>query len=116
MNNNQKQGLDERLDALLREWKSPTPSPHFEAAVWRRIRSTPATEPFGDTMLTLIKDWLLPQPAWVPVMALVVAVVLGAWAGSWQAWSGRHDLAHEPLLQARTLAGSYLAMNRGETR
>ena len=107
---------DARLSALLREWKVGEPKANFDAAVWRRIRvaSTPESQAVPATANW--RDWLFPRVAWVTAMAVALGVVVGVWAG-FHAPGVRNE--HEgagPLLQHRTLAGSYLVMVTGDTR
>jgi len=101
---------DEQLSVLLRQWPAVDPSLRFEAAVWRRLRAVPATQPTGlwDRWL----DGFLPHPIWAGAAAASVALVIGFLAGLTtpdRAWSGGHDT--HPLLHPRTLMGTYAALS-----
>ena len=106
---------DERLSAVLREWKGVDPRAGFEAAVWRRIGAG-VTEARGFSLIRIIRDRILPQPAWATALAATAAILIGVWAGlSLPAMRDSRQTV-EPLLQTNTLAGSYLAMVAGESR
>jgi hypothetical protein len=101
---------NEQLSVLLREWPAVDPSLRFEAAVWRRLRAVPATQPtrLWDRWL----DGFLPHPIWAGAAAASVALVIGFLAGLTtpdRAWAGGHDT--HPLLHPRTLMGTYAALS-----
>ncbi len=100
---------DERLGALLRQWDGIEPRTNFEASVWRRIHSTPATvtrEFWPDVWRGLFA----PPMAWANAALVAVASLAGVWAGT---ALPRESRAADPLLYAETLAGSYLNMMTG---
>jgi len=102
---------EDRLNAVLGEWRGVKPPANFEAAVWGRIRAVSASESFGGWLARILGDAILPPSAWATSMAAALAILIGVlWAGQ-----GRHQ-ADEPLLHSRTLAGAYLAMATGGTR
>lgn len=107
---------EDRLEAVLREWKELHPPANFEAMVWRRIRTVPVSEPLWIRFAGSLRDALLFQPAQVTAVAASLAILVGVWVGlRAPAGTDRH-LAEEPLLHSRTLAGSYLAMATGVNR
>jgi len=107
---------DESLSALLEHWKGMEPRDNFEAGVWRRIHTASLLERRGVTVAEFLRDWLLPQPAWVTGLAAALAVLVGIWAGISAPATRDGRQANEPLLHAQTLAGSYLAMMAGGPR
>jgi hypothetical protein len=115
-NTDERPPADDRLDALLSQWRAIEPAADFEAGVWRRIRSAAAAEPHGLTLIDIMRDWIVPQPAWSSAIAAAAAILIGIWAGSSAPSARAGRQAAEPLLQAQTLAGSYLTMVTGETR
>jgi hypothetical protein len=116
MDNRINKADDGRVDALIREWKSPPPGASFEAAVWRRIRASPRVQPAWIRVLEALRDSFAPQPVWVPAMVVLAAVLLGTGVGFLSSGTDRHHLVSEPLLESRTLAGAYLAMSTGGVR
>ena len=71
---------DQRLNALLRQWREVEPKANFEANVRRRIRLAQPEEPERVTLA----DWLrrlLSQPVFSMVAATVIAVFAGVWGG-----------------------------------
>lgn len=107
---------DERLSMLLREWKGATSPPNFEAAVWRRIRIASAPEQRRLRLVTTLREWLVPRPAWANTMAAAAGIVVGVGLAFSTPVAHGGRSAAEPLLDSQTLAGSYLAMVTGETR
>ncbi len=106
---------DERLSALLQQWKSVEPQANFEAAVWRRIRADQVVDRGSWRFVETWREWLAPLPAWVNVAAAAGIVVgVGMGLSTPAAPGGRQ--ADEPLLHSQTLAGSYLAMATGRTQ
>jgi hypothetical protein len=101
---------DEKLHALLKQWRDIEPPANFEANVWRQIRA--AAEPVIETVnwIDLIGR-LLWQPAWSVVTAMVVALVVGIWGGiasvPRQVDAPKTELQ---FLSTGTLAGSYAQM------
>jgi anti-sigma-K factor RskA len=107
---------DERLSALLQQWKSVEPQADFEAAVWRRIRADRAADRdrrrFGETW----REWLDPLPAWVNVAAVAAGIVVGVGMAFSAQPSHVGRQTNDPLLHSQTLAGSYLAMATGRNQ
>jgi hypothetical protein len=102
-----------RLKALLRDWKTPEPTPDFNAAVWRRIRATPAPLvriAFAD----LVRQWIVPHPVWTGAVATTAALIAGVFLGV--SLPAAHPVVADnaSLLHNQTLAGSYLAMVSGD--
>jgi hypothetical protein len=101
---------DDRLSALLKQWRDIEPRGNFETNVWRQIRV--AATPAVDTVnwIDLIGR-LLWQPAWSVVAAMVVAVIVGVWGGiaSVPRQIDR-PTAELRFLSSGTLAGSYAQM------
>ncbi len=94
---------DDKLKALLAQWRSPEPGPGFEAGVWRRIRPEPLE---NRGWLAHGRAWLGAQPAWVNAVALFLGILLGAYAALTPAPAGRGTARLKP----GTLAGNYVAM------
>ena len=109
-------GNDDKLRALLRQWRDIEPQGSFEANVWRQIRTAAAERPERLSLVEAIGR-LLWQPAWSVAAALVVALAIGVWGGV--AVNSRHvDTSRDELqfLASGTLAGSYLEMSGKEAR
>ena len=107
---------DERLSALLHEWKEMEPRANFEADVRRRIRAASMPSRLGLVVLTVLREWLVPRPAWVSAAAAAAGVVAGVGLAfsAPAARDGRQT--PEPLMSSKALAGSYLALATGGTR
>jgi hypothetical protein len=106
---------NERLSALLHEWKDIEPQANFEAAVWRRIRAVSTPEQRRFTTATTL-EWFTPHPVWVNAMAVAAGIAVGVGlAFSTPAMRDIHQ-TDETLLRSQTLAGSYLAMLAEGTR
>jgi hypothetical protein len=108
-------GADERLTALMREWKDIEPGAGFDAAVRARVRSGASPE----SAEAAERGWwwirVLPEPTWATALAAALAVVLGTLAGAaGPARVGRQT--PEPLFHPQTLAGSYLSAVTGGAR
>ena len=103
---------DERLGALLRRWDGIEPRTNFEASVWRRIHSAPATEARG-FQPGVLRGLVAPPMVWANAALVAVAILAGVWAGTARP---RESRAVDPLLYAETLAGSYLNMVTGGTQ
>ena len=99
---------DDRLRALLRQWRDIEPPGNFEANVWRRIRVAEAERPERVSLLDAIGR-LLWHPAWSVAAALFVAVLVGVWGGV-ASTSRPTDTSRAELqfMAPGTLAGSYL--------
>lgn len=89
---------DDKLHALLRQWRDIEPAGSFEANVWRRIRQSARPEPVG------WRDWL-PQPAWGLAAAVIVGVVVGAGSG-WLAAPVTPAAEQLGFLAPQTLTGA----------
>jgi hypothetical protein len=107
---------DERLSALLQQWKSVEPQADFEAAVWRRIRADRVADRGRRRFVESWREWLAPLPAWVNVAAAAAGIVVGIGMGFSMAAAPGGRQADEPLLHPQTLAGSYLTMATGRTQ
>ncbi len=107
---------DERLSALLREWKGWEPSSGFEVAVWRRIRSASVPEQRRLPVIELLREWFVPRPVWANALAAAAGIAIGI--GLAFSIPGARDRRQNdlPLLSSQTLSGSYLAMVTGGTR
>ena len=107
---------DDKLRALLQQWRDIEPKGNFETNVWRQIR-TAAAERAERVSLVEAIGRLLWQPGWSVALALFVAVVVGVWGGV-ASMSPRTDTTKAELqfLSSGTLAGSYLQMGTKETR
>ena len=107
---------DDKLRALLRQWRDIEPRGNFEANVWRQIRTASAERREGISLVEAIGR-LLWQPAWSVAAALVVALVIGVSSGI--AVNSRHadtSRAELQFLASGTLAGSYLEMGGKQSR
>ena len=107
---------DDKLGALLKQWRDIEPRGNFEANVWRRIRTAAAKD--APERLSLIEAMgrLLWRPAWSVVAAVAIALVVGVWGGI---AAGPHQDASKmelKFLAPGTLAGSYLEMGAKESR
>ena len=107
---------DDKLRALLRQWRDIEPRGNFEANVWRQIRTAAAERPERVSLAETIGR-LLWQPAWSVAATLVVALAVGVWGGV-ASVSRRADTSKAELqfLSSGTLAGSYLQMGAKESR
>ncbi len=107
---------DDKLSALLKQWRDIDPPTNFEANVWRQIRvaAAPAVDPVN--WIELIGR-LLWQPAWSVVAAVVVALVVGIWGGITSVPRQINTPTAElQFLSSGSLAGSYAQMTSRETR
>ena len=109
-------GESEPLSALLQLWEGVEPEAGFEAGVWRRIRTGTTPVCRREPRAGPYPGWLMLRPAWVTGYAAAAAVIVGIGMGllSQQIFPDR-PTAH-PLLQSRTVAGTYLAVSTGESR
>ena len=107
---------DDKLKALLKQWRDIEPKGNFEANVWRQIRVSDAERAERVSLVEAIGR-LLWQPGWSMAVALLVAVAVGVWGGV-ASMSPRTDTTKAELqfLAPGTLAGSYLQMETKETR
>ncbi len=103
-------GHDDRLRALLRQWRDIEPPANFEANVRRRIRLTQSEEP---ERITWAAAWQ--RLLWRPSLAVAVAVVVSASVSFWAKPAGpaRMELG---FLSAGTLTGGYLQATAKEAR
>lgn len=88
MNTNQPRHEDERLRALLKEWKAkPALPPSFQEQVWRRIERAEAQPVISVTLWTVWTNWIaavLPRPA-LATAYLALLLASGATVGWAQA-------------------------------
>ncbi len=113
LGNGRAQAGDKRLVELLREWKGVTPSAGFEAAVWRRIRSASEPEQRHQPVITLLREWFVPRPAWVNTLAAAAGIVIGIGLAFSNPGARDQRQGGQPLLRSQTLSGAYLAMVSG---
>jgi hypothetical protein len=100
-------GNDDKLKALLKQWRDIEPKANFEANVWRRIRLTEAEQPESVTIVEWLQR-LLWQPAFSVVAAVAIALAVGAWGGVRSAPQRPNRQQSElGFLSPGTLAGSY---------
>ena len=107
---------DDKLRALLQQWRDIEPRGNFEANVWRQIRTADAARS-ERVSLAEAMGRLLWQPAWSVSAAIMVAVVVGVWGGIASA-PRQTDTSKAELqfLSSGTLSGSYLQMGAKESR
>jgi hypothetical protein len=99
---------DDKLDALLKQWRGIEPKGSFEANVWRQIRTADGKRS-KPTSLIEVMGRLLLQPAWSVCAALAVALLLGVWGGIASASRATGTSQAElQFLAPGTLAGSYV--------
>jgi hypothetical protein len=107
---------DDKLRALLRQWRDIEPRGSFEANVWRQIRTAAAERREGMSLVEAIGR-LLWQPAWSVAAALVLALALGVWSGvASNPRPADTSGAELQFLASGTLAGSYLEMGGNRSR
>jgi hypothetical protein len=107
---------DDKLGALLRQWRDIEPKGNFEANVWRQIRTT-AAERRERVSLVEAMGRLLWQPAWSVAAALMLALAVGLWGGVASAPRHTDTLKAElQFLASGTLSGSYLQLGAKESR
>ena len=107
---------DKHLGALLHQWRDIEPQPGFDAAVWRRIRTDSIPDPRALLLTSFLREWILPHPIWASAAAAAVAIVAGVLVGVSAPTARASHFTNKPLLHARTLTGTYLAMVTGEAR
>jgi hypothetical protein len=99
---------DDKLRALLKQWRDIEPPGNFEANVWRQIRLAADKRPARVGLIEAMGR-LLWRPAWSVAAALLVAALVGVWGGvastPRQTDTSRAELQ---FLGPGTLAGSYL--------
>ena len=99
---------DDKLRALLKQWRGIGPKANFEANVWRRIRLAPDKRPLRIGLIETMGQ-LLCQPAWSVAAALLVATLVGVWGGVVSTPRQTNTTQTElQFLGSGTLAGSYL--------
>ena len=106
---------DERLSALLRQWKGTEPTAAFKAAVWRRIRTASAQETYALPEITLRPRWSVLRAAWANAATVAAGIVIGVGLALF-APAREGGRTHEPLVQSHTLAGAYVALVTGGNR
>ncbi|MGA2604064.1 MAG: hypothetical protein ABSG14_07535 [Verrucomicrobiia bacterium] len=107
---------DDKLRALLRQWRDIEPPGNFEANVWRQIWLAADKRPARVGLIEAMGR-LLWQPAWSVTAALLVAALAGVWGGVASA-PRQTDTSRAELqfLGPGTLAGSYLQGSAKELR
>jgi len=93
---------DDKLSALLRQWRDVEPAGNFEANVRRRIRLANAESSRPSWLAGLL--W---RPA--VAVAVVVSIVFGSSAGI---LSANRQHAEMQFMSAGTLAGGYERLTR----
>ncbi len=94
---------DEKLSALLRQWRDVEPAGNFEANVRRRIRLATAEAPRQSWLVELL--W---RPAFAVAAAVVLSVAIGSSAGVMTAAKSLRSTRGElQFMSAGTLAGGY---------
>ena len=101
---------DDKLSALLKQWRSIEPTASFESDVWRRIRLAQTTEPARGSLLDLLGQ-LWHRPALAISTAAIASVLLGVSAGLLTT-SRATPIARSEMqfLSAGTLAGGYVQL------
>lgn len=107
---------DERLSALLSAWQDKEPSAEFNAGVWQRIRGASRSPTQGVSVLRLCYRGILPHPGWATALASSAAIMIGIAAGLSSRASPENHAGSNPLFHGQTLAGTYLAMAKGDIR
>jgi hypothetical protein len=103
---------DNKLRALLHQWRDIEPAGNFEANVRRRIRLATAEAPQQSWLVELL--W---RPAFAVAAALVVSVAIGSSAGIMTAAkSARASRGELQFMSAGTLAGGYVKLASESTR
>lgn len=99
---------EDKLRALLKQWRDIEPRASFEANVWRQIRVATDQRPEPVSWFEAMGH-LLWQPAWSVAVALFLALFVGVWGGV-SSSSGPADTSRAELqfMAPGTLAGSYL--------
>lgn len=95
---------DPQLSDLLRQWKAPTVSGHFDQDVWRRIRQR-KPEP--------VPAWWqlwIASPLRLGVVTALLVVALGGWAGRQSTPVGPPAFAFGG---GNTVTGAYLHLTKG---
>ena len=112
--NSKEQEADTQLSSLLNKWKDISPQADFEAAVWERIQSAPASEPRHSGLVTTLREWFVPCSVWVNTMAAAAGVIIGIrLAFSTTVEDARHSMIL-PLPHSETMANAYFATITGE--
>jgi hypothetical protein len=107
---------DDKLQALLKQWRDIEPQGNFEANVWRRIRVAADHHAERVSLIDAIGR-LLWQPAWSIAVALFVAALVGVWGGV-ASTSRSMDTSRSELqfMAPGTLTGSYLQSTAKESQ
>lgn len=107
---------DEKLSALLKQWRDIEPRANFEANVWRRIRLAQAEQPEHVSPIEFLQR-LLWRPALATAAAVTISVIVGSSAGVLSI-SQRPKVASGELdfLSRGSLAGSYLMAGTEKSR
>ena len=67
---------DDKLRALLNQWRGIEPKASFETDVWRRLRLAQTAEPARVSLFDLLRQMLW-RPTLAVSMAAIVSVLLG---------------------------------------
>jgi len=98
---------DNELRRLIGQWREVEPAPDFNDRVWHRIRSS---EPAPFHWRNRIRAWVVPEPIWAAVAAVILGLFIGAAAGLRPGGSAGTDFA---LLKPGTVSGNYVLMISG---
>ncbi len=100
---------DDKLRALLKQWRDIEPPGNFEDNVWRRIRLAEAEKPERVSVIELLaRNWLY-KPAMSIAAAVAVSLILGSSLGVLTAPKSASAAPRElRFLSTGTLAGGYL--------
>jgi hypothetical protein len=100
---------DEKLSALLKQWRDIEPRANFEANVRRRIRLAETEEPERVSVIELLlRNWLY-KPAMSIAAAVAVSLILGSSLGVLTSPRSASVAPRElGFLSTGTLAGGYL--------
>lgn len=101
---------DEKLSALLKQWRGIEPKANFETDVWRRIRSAQTEEPERVSLIDLLRQ-LLWRPTLAVSTAAIVSVMIGLSGGLLTASKSTMTARSEMrFMSAGTLAGGYVQL------
>jgi hypothetical protein len=108
---------DDKLRALLKQWRDIEPPGNFEANVWRRIRLAEAEKPERVSVIELfLRNWPY-KPAMSIAAAVAASFILGLSLGVLTAPRSASTTPKElGFLSSGTLAGGYLRTAAGSAR
>jgi len=101
---------DQRLQMLLRAWKAPEPRADFEANVWNRIKQQSVEAIRPAPLFFVVREWLVSRPAWTSAAAAAAGLVIGLNMAFAIPHAPVAAFMNSPLLDSRTVAGSYLGL------